>query len=488
MVAPEVREMPTRRFAVVLSIDVVGYSRMMQRDAAGLLAALNSVYRALVRPMVAAQGGRIVKLMGDGALVEFPSAFGGVVAAVEIQRAMSKPEVSCGSAEPIRLRMGLHAGDVIVEGEDIFGDCVNLAQRLQAAAEPGGVLLSGTMAELAGNDLPCRLRAEGRHEFRNIARPIETFSAELFKGDAGAGPEADFAANQEIRFCRTRDGLSLAWTETGEGPTVVRAPHWISHLGLDWQSTHRRMILGSLSRRFRLVRYDTRGNGLSSRDVEDISFDRLVDDLESVFDVAGVDRAPIFAISQGCAIAAAFAARAPERVSGIVMIGGYPQGRHRRASSKSSAKAEALNAMIGAGWDDPYPSLRDLLANRIVPMASMEERRAFAEQMRQMMSAEELMRYRAVLENTDVTGLLGQVRAPCLVIHCSGDRMQPTEQGQMLAVGIPNARFTTYDSPNHVFTANDPCWPAAEREIHAFLAEVVGGEAGRKPAGPTTQS
>jgi class 3 adenylate cyclase len=100
--------MPTRRFAVALSIDVVGYSRMMQRDAPGLLAALNSAFRSIVRPMIAAQGGRIVKLMGDGALVEFPSAFGGLVAAVDIKRAMAKPQACRGVPEPIRLRMGLH--------------------------------------------------------------------------------------------------------------------------------------------------------------------------------------------------------------------------------------------------------------------------------------------------------------------------------------------------------------------------------------------
>ncbi len=102
------------------------------------------------------------------------------------------------------------------------------------------------------------------------------------------------------------------------------------------------------------IRYDARGNGLSSREVDDISFDRFVDDLERVFDAAGVERAPIFALSQGCAIAIAFAARAPVRVSGLVMMGGFAVGRALR-TQKGQAEAEALKAMIGAGWDDPYP-------------------------------------------------------------------------------------------------------------------------------------
>ena len=461
--------MPERRFAIILSVDVAGYSRMMSRDAQRVLAALNALFRSVVRPTVAAHRGRIVKLMGDGALIEFPSVTGGVSAAAEIQRRTAG--AAAVSGEPIMLRMGLHAGDVLVEGDDLFGDCVNIAQRLQAAAEPGGILVSGTLADLAGGDLPCRLRSEGRHSFKNIARPIDTFSvdrSDLGHADLRAGPLAE----QEIRFCRTGDGVSLAWATVGDGQPVVKAPNWITHLELDWRVPHFRGLFSSLSSRYRLVRYDARGNGMSGGDVSDISFDRFVDDLERVFDAAGIERAPLLAISQGCAIAVAFAARALERVSGLVMIGGFALGPAVRPSPKGRAEAEAIKAMVDAGWDDQYPSLRDLFADRIIPLASIEDRRRFAENMRRMISAENMVRYRSVIDSLDITRLLDKVGAPCLVLHCRGDRMQPIEQGQMLAAGIPNARFIAYDSPNHVITDNDPCWPAAERDIHAFLAQI----------------
>ena len=128
-----------------------------------------------------------------------------------------------------------------------------------------------------------------------------------------------------------------------------------------------------------------------------------------------------------------------------------------------------MRAMMTAGWDDEYPSLRDLIAEFIIPGASAEDRRRYAEDMREMITPENMGRYRNVIDNLDVTELLPQVQAPCLVLHCKGDRLQPIEQGRKLAAGIPNARFIAYDSSNHSLTENDSCWPLAEREIHAFL-------------------
>ena len=109
-----------RRFAVILSVDVAGYSRMMQRAAPALLAALNAIFRGTIRPVVVGANGRVFKLLGDGALIEFRSVHDGVRAAVEIQRAMAQRDP--GPAEPIRLRIGLHAGDVLADGQDLFGD------------------------------------------------------------------------------------------------------------------------------------------------------------------------------------------------------------------------------------------------------------------------------------------------------------------------------------------------------------------------------
>ena len=461
--------MPKRRLSAILALDVVGYSSMMQRDAAGLLASLNAIFRSVVTPAVAAAEGRVVKLLGDGVLIEFPAAAQALRCAVRIQQELRRPDSPYRSPEPIKLRAGLHAGDVVVEGDDIFGDGVNIAARLQSAAQPGGILASRIFCDLAGSDIPVRLRREGAHSFKGIAQPIEVLSVD-FTDPEVAARRASMAQAQEIRFCTSKDNVRLAWTVNGDGRTVVKAPNWIGHLELDWHNPGFAPITTAIAEQWRLVRFDARGTGLSDWDLEEISFDHFVGDLERVFDAAEVERAPILAISQGCAIAAGFAVRRPERVSAIVMIGGFPVGRAKRRSPKDRVRAKAMQAMMAAGWDDDYPSLRDLLAQIIIPGASEEERRQYAEDMREMISPENLGRYRDVIDNLDVTQLLPNVTAPCLVVHCRGDRMQPIEQGRMLAAGLPDSRFIAYDSVNHLVPENDPVWPLLERDVLAFLA------------------
>ncbi|HUN51412.1 MAG TPA: alpha/beta fold hydrolase, partial [Candidatus Sulfotelmatobacter sp.] len=458
-----------RRLSAILALDVVGYTGLVHKDAAGVLAALNAIYRAVVTPAVAAGEGRVVKLLGDGALIEFPSARAALNCAVQVQQAMRRPDPPYRFSEAIRLRAGLHAGDVVVEGNDILGEGVAVAARLQAAAQPGGILASRSFCDLAGSDAAVRLRGEGLHSFKGVAQPIEVLAVD-FTDAAVKARRASLAQEQEIRFCSAKDGARLAWTVNGEGPIVVKAPNWIGHLELDWRNPGMVPLLTAVAGRWRLIRFDQRGNGLSDWDVKDISFEHFVDDLERIFDTAGVERAPILSVSQGGAIAAAFAARCPERVSAIVMIGAFVAGRAKRHSKKEIEQAKALRAMMAAGWDDAYPSLRDHMANVIVPTASEEERRQFAEDMRRIISPDNVARIRQVVDNIDITGLLPQVAAPCLVLHCRDDRMQPIEQGRAMAAGLPNARFVAYDGANHVPPESDPSWPLIERDLQAFLA------------------
>jgi pimeloyl-ACP methyl ester carboxylesterase len=126
--------------------------------------------------------------------------------------------------------------------------------------------------------------------------------------------------------------------------------------------------------------------------------------------------------------------------------------------------------MMAAGWDDDYPSLRDLLAQIIIPSASEEQRRQYAEDMREIISPENIARYREIIDNIDVTELLPNVEAPCLVTHCTGDRMHPIDQSRLFAARLPDSRFIAYESDNHIVPENDPVWPILERDIQAFLA------------------
>jgi class 3 adenylate cyclase len=462
--------MSRRRLAAILSLDVVEYTKMMQGGATPLLKTLNAMFRDLITPVVDAGGGRVVKLMGDGALIEFPSAGQALDAAITIQSRLRAPDHPYQTPDRIRLRAGLHVGDVTDDGTDIFGNGVNIAARLQAAAEPGGILLSRMLSDLAGADFLDRLQGEGLHSFKGIAQPIEIMSVR-FGQAAAAKARAGVIERQEIRYARAPDGVTLAWSAIGDGTPVVKAPNWVGHLELDARNPALAPICASVAAQHRLIRFDARLNGLSDWQAETCSFDRFVDDLEAVFDAAGIERAPILAISQGSAVAAAFAARRPERVSAIVMVGGFPVGRAKRTSPKDVARAHALKEMMTAGWDDEFPSLRDLMAQLIVPGASHEARRQYAEDMRQMISPENMGRYRDVIDNIDIRALLPQVQAPCLVCHATGDRMQPVDQGRLFAKGLPDARFIAYDSPNHVLPDNDPEWPRLERDALSFLAQ-----------------
>ena len=459
--------MPKRRLATVLVIDVAGYSKLMQIDASGVVTVLNEIFRRVVRPQVQSTNGRIVKLLGDGALIEFSSARDGLDCAVAIQQAMRSTLPPYHYSEPIVLRMGLHVGDILVEALDIFGDAPNIAARLQALAEPGGILLSRAVADMAGSNLSFKLRSEGRRNLKNIAEPIEVLAVD-FTGHITEAHNHP-AQTLEIRYCKSIDGHTLAWASVGNGRPIVKAPNWIGHLELDWLNPGLGPLYESLASHRQLIYFDARGNGLSYWEIPEISFDLLVDDLECVFEAAGVKRAPIIALSQGCAYAAAFAAKRPQRVSAIVMMGGYAIGRARRGSPKDQQRVKAMQAMMQTGWDDDYPSLRDLIAQTIYPDASREDQRRYAEDMRKIITPENLARYRGVIDSLDITELLAQVQCPCLVLHSKGDRMQPIEQGRKLAAGIPDAKFVALDSNNHALPRYDPAWPLFEREIYAFL-------------------
>jgi adenylate cyclase len=174
-----------RRLAAILAADVAGYSRLMAEDEAGTLAALKAHRRDLFDPETARHGGRIVKLMGDGVLVEFPSVVDAVECALAIQRALA------GEDGKIKLRIGINLGDVIIDGDDIYGDGVNVAARLEAVAEPGGIAISGMVHEGLGNRVEVDFSDAGEHQVKNMARPIRVFrwaGSTILRPSAAGGP------------------------------------------------------------------------------------------------------------------------------------------------------------------------------------------------------------------------------------------------------------------------------------------------------------
>jgi adenylate cyclase len=164
-----------RRLAAILAADVVGYSRLMEIDEAGTLARLQSLRREIVDPAIAAHAGRMVKLMGDGALVEFASAVDAVTCAIEIQKSVGQHNAGGDEDKRIQFRIGINVGDIIVEGEDIYGDGVNVAARIEGLADPGGIFISRSAADHVRDKVPIRIENRGDHAVKNIVRPIEVF-------------------------------------------------------------------------------------------------------------------------------------------------------------------------------------------------------------------------------------------------------------------------------------------------------------------------
>jgi adenylate cyclase len=187
-----------RRLAAILAADVVAYSRLMDEDEAGTLAALKEHRRALIDPAIARHNGRMVKLMGDGALVEFASVVDAIACAAEIQEAMVGRNAGVAEARRIIFRIGINLGDVIVEGEDIYGGGVNVAARLEGLAEPGGICISGTAYDTAHDKLDLAFESLGEQQVKNIERPVRTYRVALDGGPGPGGSAAGRSAALEL--------------------------------------------------------------------------------------------------------------------------------------------------------------------------------------------------------------------------------------------------------------------------------------------------
>jgi pimeloyl-ACP methyl ester carboxylesterase/DNA-binding winged helix-turn-helix (wHTH) protein len=275
---------------------------------------------------------------------------------------------------------------------------------------------------------------------------------------------------QEIRFCTTADGTRLAYAAVGSGPPLVRAAHWITHVDYDWQSPVWRHWLVGLARRHTLVRYDERGCGLSDHDVTDFSLDAFVQDLETVVDDLDLDRFPLLGVSQGGAVAIAYAARHPERVSHLVLFGAYVQGRMRRAPSDEQRREAALQIeMVRLGWGRDDPGFRRFLTSSFIPDAPPELWDSFAELLRRTSSAENAARLLESWGGIDVTEEAPRIASPTLILHARDELRVPLEQARRLAALIPGARFVPLDSRNHLLRADEPAWPRFLDEVDAFL-------------------
>ncbi|HSJ63585.1 MAG TPA: alpha/beta fold hydrolase [Gemmatimonadaceae bacterium] len=278
------------------------------------------------------------------------------------------------------------------------------------------------------------------------------------------------AQQQEIRFCTSADGARIAFATVGEGPPLVKAANWLSHLEFDWNSPVWRHWLRELSRCNTLIRYDERGCGLSDRDVEDFTLDAWVRDLEAVVDALGLERFPLLGISQGGPIAIAYAIRHPERVSHLILYGSYARGRgHRQLSDRERQEGQLLLQLIEVGWGKDHPAFRQVFTSMFIPDATPEQTTWFNELQRVSTSPENAIRMLRGFYALDVYDLASQLRVPTLVMHGTGDLRVPFGEGRLLASLIPGARLIPLDSRNHVLLESEPAWHRFVTEVREFL-------------------
>ena len=335
-------------------------------------------------------------------------------------------------------------------------------------------------------------RAQRRLEEFNVVRTGALRQAAQVPLQADAGVRAADAisplpraerhpgsALHEVQFCRTTDDVRIAYGKVGNGPPLVWAAHWLSHLAFSWNSPVWRHWTEEFAKDYCFVHYDERGNGLSDWDSPVFSVDAFVRDLEAVVDTLGLDRFALMGSSKGGPTAMAYAARHPERVSHLVLYGTFAQGWRIIGDEDDAEAREAVIALVRQGWAQDNPAIRQFMTSYFLPDASLEEMGWFNDLQRISAPAENAARLLRALGEFNVLDLLPGIAAPTLVLHCRDDACVPFEQGRLIASRIPRARFVALESSNHVLLPRDPAWARFVSEVRGFL----GCEAaeGRKP-------
>ncbi len=300
----------------------------------------------------------------------------------------------------------------------------------------------------------------------------------LTSNDEGVNPEIQARESasernpidhQEIHFCKSPNGARIAFAITGEGTPLIRTGHWLTHLEHDWHSPIWRPFLDELGKRFEVVRYDQRGCGLTDWKIEDFSFDRFEEDLEAVIDAAGHEQFVLYATSQGVPIAAKYAARYPDRVSHLILHGGYARGRLVRESDVEIEQGEAILKLIEHGWGVVGSPFLKSFTTMYIPDASREQMDSLVDLQRLTTNTFNAVSIRRAVDSFDVTELLPKIAVKTLVIHAANDGVHPIDQGRELAANIPNSEFVLLESSNHAILPEEPAWDRFFWELDRFV-------------------
>ncbi|MBS0123182.1 alpha/beta fold hydrolase [Thetidibacter halocola] len=305
---------------------------------------------------------------------------------------------------------------------------------------------------------------------RTVARRGLQMVAPVTPGTSAASPPLvpNRTATPRLRYTHSDSGEALAWAANGDGPPVVYCGYSQTDVELDWHCAAFRPLFDALGTRHRLLRYDPIGTGRSDLSLKDVDFGREAEDLRAVADAAGLDRFALFSQSGGCLTAIRFAAQYPDRVTRLVINGGYAQGRSRREDSHGT---ETIRGLIADGWNKPESSFALAFSLLYLPEGPLQMAEEMVALMRRACPTENMLRFRDAVNDADVTDVLPRIACPTLILHSRHDTVHPLAQAQKLAMGIPGAELAILETANHVPLPGNPVWEDFLALLLDFLPE-----------------
>ena len=318
-------------------------------------------------------------------------------------------------------------------------------------------------------------QSNGRQFIETVPRVGYRFLAPVSESNSASpriAPAAEISpsARQEIRFCVTPDKVRLAYSTIGTGHPIVRVANCFNHLDFEWESPIWHHWVRDLASGASILRYDGRGNGLSTWDVDNVSFEAWVHDLEVVVDAAGLDKFALFGHSQGGAIAIAYAVRHPERVSHLILCGAYSRGAYHRGHPDAVEVRCALETLVRLNWGKTNPSFFQVVTNLYIPEKATDEDQCWFKDLQIIsVSPDNLVRTMRACDDINIRSLLPSITVPTIVFHADRDRIAPPEEGRILAAEIPGAVFVPLPTANHILLAEEPAWKLFREELSSFL-------------------
>ena len=460
-----------RKLLAVVAADMVGFSRLVENDEINILSRQKEYFNEIIEPEIKKFHGEIIKTTGDGFLATFVSSLDAVESTTNIQKIINFREKTQSNDKRIWYRIGINIGDVVLDDGDIFGNSVNIASRLESIADAGDVCITSEIFQNIKNLKSFDISHLGEQHLKNISQKVDVYKIKINHEEHNQNKENELLteANQEIRYCSSKDNTIIAYAKVGNGPPLLKAPNFMSSLEHDWRSPIWMHLYRFLAEGNTLVRFDQRGNGSSDLDPLEITFNSFVEDMEAVVNESKIDKFPILGVSQGCAVSIAYAIRNPNKVSHLILIGGFSRGKGQRGDPSYEEKSKMEQTMILSGWEDENPAFRQYFTTSMIPEGSKEQMDSFNNIMKITTSAKNAAKISSVNDQIDVSDILSKLEVPTLIFHCTEDARVPISEGKFMAANIKNSKFIPIKSKNHVLLETEQGWDLFKEEVTKFL-------------------